>query len=148
MARLPRSALPDGFFHVWTRGVAASVAFPDDDDRSTLMRLLRATVARFRWELYAACVLSTHYHLVLDAPVNALSRGMHQLNWRYARYFNERYETFGHVFAERFKARALLDETRLFDTCTYVLLNPVKARLCDRVEEWPWSYSRYGLDAS
>ncbi len=148
MPRIPRSALPDGFFHVWTRGVAASVAFPEDADRTRLMRLLHAAVARHRWELHAACVLSTHYHLVLDAPVSALSRGMHQLNWRYARYFNEKYERFVHVFAERFKARALLDETRVFDTCTYVLLNPVKALLCDRVEEWPWSYSRYGLDVS
>jgi REP element-mobilizing transposase RayT len=135
-------------FHVWTRGVAAGVAFPEDDDRTRLMRLLRVTVARNRWELYAACVLSTHYHLIVDAPVKALSRGMHQLNWRYARYFNERYEVFGHVFAERFKTRALLDETRVFDACTYVLLNPVKARLCDRVEQWPWSYSRYGLESS
>jgi putative transposase len=148
MPRLPRSALPDGFFHIWCRGVAALVAFPDGDDRTELMRLLRASVRRYRWELYAACVLSTHYHLVVDAAVKALSQGMHQLNWRYALYYNERYETFGHVFAERFKTRALLDETRVFDTCTYVLLNPVKARLCDRVEDWPWSYSRYGLHAS
>jgi REP element-mobilizing transposase RayT len=140
--------LPDGFFHVWTRGVAASVAFPEDDDRTRLMRLLRRAAARHRWELFAACVLSTHYHLVVDASVADLSRGMHQLNWRYARYFNEKYESFGHVFAERFKTRALLDETRVFDTCTYVLLNPVKARLCERVEEWPWSYSRYGLESS
>ena len=148
MGRLPRSTLPDGFFHVWSRGVAASVAFPDADDRTKLMRLrlLRRAAAHHRWELFTACVLSTHYHLVVDASVADLSRGMHQLNWRYARYFNKRYETFGHVFAERFKARALLDETRVFDTCTYVL-NPVKARLCDRVEEWPWSYSSFGLQA-
>lgn len=145
VARLPRSVLPDGFFHVWARGVAASVAFPDGDDRTKLMRLLDASVSRYRWELYAACVLSTHYHLVVDAPVKALSQGMHRLNWHYARYYNEKYEAFGHVFADRFETRVLLDETRVFDTCTYVLLNPVKARLCDRVEDWPWSYSRYGL---
>jgi len=92
--------------------------------------------------------MSTHYHLVVDTSVKALSAGMHHLNWRYARYFNERYDSFGHVFAERFKTRALVDETRIYDTCTYVLLNPVKARLCQRSEEWPWSYSRYGLDVT
>ena len=148
MPRLPRSALPDGFFHVWSRGVAAAVAFPADEDRTEFMRLLHVTAHRFRWELYAACVLSTHYHLVVDTSRRALSLGMHQLNWRYARYYNERYESFGHVFAERFSARALPDETRVFDTCAYVLLNPVKAWLCERVEQWRWSYSRYGLDAT
>ena len=103
---------------------------------------------RYGWELYAACVLSTHYHLVVDAQVEALSDGMLRLNWRYALYYNQRYDTFGHVFSERFKARALLDESRVYDTCAYVLLNPVKARLCDRVEEWPWSFSRFGLHAT
>src|SRR2546423_7530045 len=142
MSRLPRSALPDGFFHVWCRGVAASVAFRDGDDRTELLRLLGRSVRRYGWELHAACGLSTHYHLVVDAPVGALSQGMHQLNWRYALYHNERYETFGHVFAGRFKALAIEDESRVFDTCAYVLLNPVKARLCERSEEWPWSYSR------
>jgi putative transposase len=148
MPRLPRSALPDGFFHVWSRGVASTVALPDGDDRTELFRLLGLTVRHHGWELYAACALSTHYHLVVYARVQALSEGMHQLNWRYALYFNERYESFGHVFAERFKTRALPDEARVYDTCAYVLLNPVKARLCDRVEQWPWSYSRYGLYAT
>jgi putative transposase len=148
MGRIRRCDLPNGFFHVWCRGVAADVAFPTADDRTRMFRLIGRCSRRFRWELYAACVMSTHYHLVLEARVELLSRGMHQLNWRYARGFNERHGTFGHVFAERFKCRVLEDETRIFDTCTYVLLNPVKARICERVEDWPWSYSRYGLHAS
>jgi REP-associated tyrosine transposase len=115
-------------FHVYCRGVAASVAFPSDDDRTELFRLLGRCERRYRWELHAACVLSTHYHLVLVARVTGLSKGVHQLNWRYARYFNRRYGQFGHVFAERFQTRALEGEDRVFDTCAYVLLNPVKAK--------------------
>ena len=148
MSRVPRSSLSDGFFHVYCRGVAASVVFPSGDDRTEFFGLLGRCGRRYRWELHAACVLSTHYHLVLEARVAALSNDVHQLNWRYARYFNERYGRFGHVFAERFQARALEGEERVFDTCAYVLLNPVKARLCERVEEWPWSYSCYGLAAT
>jgi putative transposase len=148
MGRIPRSALPDGFFHLYCRGVAAGVAFPSAEDRKEFFRLLGRSARRQRWQLHAACVLSTHYHLVLEARVAALSEGVHQLNWRYARYFNERYERFGHVFAERFQARVLDGEERVFETCAYVLLNPVKARLCERVEDWPWSYSRYGLSAN
>jgi putative transposase len=145
MGRVPRSSLPDGFFHLYCRGVAGIVAFPDGDDRTEFLRLLRRSRSRFRWELYAVCVLSTHYHLVLEARVEELSKGVHQLNWRYACYFNRRYGRFGHVFAERFQTRAMENEERVFETCAYVLLNPVQARLCERVEDWPWSYSRYGL---
>jgi putative transposase len=148
MARVRRSDLPDGFFHVYCRGVAADVVFPTADDRTEFFRLIGRCDGRHRWQLWTACVMSTHYHLVVDTSVERLSRGMHQLNWRYARSFNRRHGTFGHVFAERFRCKVLEDETRIFDTCTYVLLNPVKARLCERVEDWPWSYSRYGLHAS
>jgi REP element-mobilizing transposase RayT len=148
VARIRRTDLPDGYFHVWCRGVAADTVFPAAEDRTEFFQLIGRCARRFRWELYAACVMSTHYHLVLDADVDSLSRGMHQLNWRYATSFNRRHGTFGHVFAERFTVRVLEDESRIFDTCTYVLLNPVKARLCARVEDWPWSYSRYGLRAS
>jgi putative transposase len=147
MGRLPRGALPDGYFHL-CRGVATTVAFPDGADRTEFFRLLGRCARRHGWQLHAACVLSTHYHLVLHARVVALSEGVHELNWRYARYFNTRYTRFGHVFAERFQTRAIDGEERVFETCAYVLLNPVKARLCDRVEDWPWSYSCYGLTAS
>lgn len=146
--RVRRTELPDGSFHVWCRGVASDVAFPTGEDRTDFFRLIGRCGRRFHWELYAACVMSTHYHLVLDTDVASLSRGMHQLNWHYARSFNRRYGKFGHVFAGRFLTRVLTDESRIFDTCAYVLLNPVKARLCERVEDWPWSYSRYGLVAT
>jgi putative transposase len=148
MGRVRRSDLPDGFFHVYCRGIAADVVFPTADDRTEFFRLIGRCARRHRWHLWTACVMSTHYHLVVDTTVERLSRGMHQLNWRYARGFNRRHGTFGHVFAERFNCRVLEDETRIYDTCSYVLLNPVKARLCERVEDWPWSYSRYGLHAS
>src|SRR5712691_7766383 len=72
MSRVPRSSLPDGFFHVYCRGVAASVAFPTGDDRTEFFRLLRVCGRRYRWALHAVCVLSTHYQFVLEARVEAL----------------------------------------------------------------------------
>ena len=92
--------------------------------------------------------MSTHYHLVVHAKVWQLSEGMKHANWRYALDFNRRYGKFGHVFAERFRSKVIESEERVFETCAYVLLDPVKAGLCDRVEDWPWSYSRYGLYAT
>jgi len=52
------------------------------------------------------------------------------------------------LFAGRYSARSIENEQYLYEACSYVLLNPVKARLCDRVEEWPWSYSRFEPETS
>src|SRR4051794_36290383 len=99
VARLPRSALPDGFFHVYARGVAATVApFPGDDDKSAMFDLL----PRLRTRgviVHAACVMSTHYHGIFEARQTKLSAAMHWLNWSYARAYNAAYELHGHVFS-------------------------------------------------
>jgi REP element-mobilizing transposase RayT len=148
VARILRSTLPDGYFHVSARGVYGAHVFRSSSDRRLFLRLLRSCETRHRWICHAFCLMTTHYHLVIETEHAALSAGMQRLNSRYAAAFNLRHGRFGHVFAERFSARAIDDEAYLHDACSYVVLNPVKAGLCDRVEDWPWSYSRFGLDAS
>lgn len=149
MARVPRTSLPDGFFHVFSRGIAsAEPLFRDDDDRDTFFDLVWRTADRDGWTCHAICVLGSHYHLVLETRRVSLSSGLRRLNWLYAMHFNVKHGGFGHVFAKRFSSRAIEGEQYLYDACTYVLLNPVKAGLCDRIDEWPWSYSSHGLHAS
>lgn len=144
MPRTPRSALPDGFFHVFSRGIASPAPlFRDDDDRRTFLDLVRCTARRHDWTCHAICLLSTHYHLVLASRREDLSRGLARLNSLYAQYANARNGTLGHVFAGRFGARVIESEAYLYDACAYVLQNPVRAGLCDREEEWPWSYSSF-----
>ena len=87
--------------------------------------------------------MTTHYHLVLHSTRADLSRGVQRLNGRYAQEFNERHVRFGHLFADRFTSRAIETERYLYEACRYVVENPVRARLCDSVADWPWSHSRY-----
>ncbi len=150
MARAPRSNLPAyGCFHVYARAVAAAeLLYLDDDDRRAFVRLLWRAIHRHDWTCHAFCLMGTHYHLVIESQRESLSSGMHRLNWLYAAGFNERHARFGHVFAGRFSTRAIESEDYLFDACTYVLLNPIRAGLCDRAEDWPWSFSRYGRELS
>jgi REP element-mobilizing transposase RayT len=145
MGRAPRTSLPDGYFHVYARGARGRELFCDDEDRAVFLRLLAREEPRQHWLCHAFTLLSTHYHLVLETTRKSLSAGAHRLNGRYARHFNGRHGLFGHVFSDRFSARSIEREEHLFDACEYVILNPVKAGLCERVEEWPWSYSRFGL---
>lgn len=147
MGRLPRNSLPDGIFHVYSRGVAGGPVFMDDADRSSFLELLALCEQHEGWTCHAFTLLSTHYHLVIETARDNLSAGLHRLNGRYAWNFNRRHKRFGHVFAERFSVRLIESEAYLYDACAYVLVNPVRAGLCDRVEDWPWSYSRYAPDA-
>ncbi|CAN5818668.1 transposase [soil metagenome] len=149
MTRVSRTSLPDGHFHVYSRAVAAAgLLFQDDDDRAHFVRLLWRAASRHEWTCHAFCLMGTHYHLVLESRAAHLSAGLHRLHWLYARSFNQKHGLFGHVFAGRFSTRVIESEDYLFDACTYVLLNPIRAGLCNRAEDWPWSFSRYGLDLS
>jgi putative transposase len=149
VTRVPRSSLPDGFFHVSARGVDRTVPlFCDASDRTAFLEIVRRADDRHEWTCHALCVMRTHYHLVVESTREQLSSGLQFLNCGYATYFNRRHGRFGHVFAGRFSARAIESEEYLREACAYVLLNPVKAGLCERADDWPWSYSRYGLHAA
>ena len=145
VGRILRTSLRDGYFHVYSRGVGGMRVFMDDADRRTFLSIARTSIERHRWTCFAFVLLSTHYHAVLESTRANLSAGLHHLNGSYARYFNDRHKRFGHLFAERFSARVIEDEQYLYDACAYVVANPVAAGLCERAEEWPWSYSRFGL---
>jgi putative transposase len=144
MARLPRCLLPDGVFHVTTRGVGDSPIYCDDDDRLLFVDLLHATCERHGWECHAYCLMTTHYHLLVGSTREALSLGLHSLNGVYAQRFNKRYRRKGHLFGDRFWASVVEGDHHLPAACRYILLNPVRAGLCDLPEQWRWSGSPYG----
>jgi REP element-mobilizing transposase RayT len=146
MARPLRRDLPDGHFHVVARGVDGCRVYRDDDDRRAFLGLLGATLTRTRLEAHALCLMGTHYHLVVEGLVTELSRLLHRVNGTYAQAFNERHRRFGHLFADRFSARAIGSEEHLAEACRYVVLNPVRAGLVETPADWPWTHSRYGLD--
>jgi hypothetical protein len=71
--RIPRSQLQDGFFHATARAIRGARLFENDLDRIDFMQLLRATIRRYDWRSYAHCLMSTHYHLVLQVSREQLS---------------------------------------------------------------------------
>jgi putative transposase len=145
MARIVRSTLPDGYFHVYARSVEEARLFKDAQDRRTFLGFLASATRQFRWQLEAICLMTSHYHLVVESTRALLSAGMHWLNGYYAQTFNLRHGRRGHLFGDRFGARAIQEEDYLRAACDYVLLNPVRAGLCDHAAQWPWSGSRSGF---
>jgi putative transposase len=144
MARSPRSLLPDGVFHVTTHGVDDSPIFCDDKDRWFFVRLLRTACEHHQLDCHAWCLMTTHYHVLVGATREKLSAGLHRLNGVYAQRFNRRHGRKGHLFGDRFWASVVEGDHHFPAACRYILLNPVRAGLCDLPEEWRWSGSPYG----
>jgi REP element-mobilizing transposase RayT len=137
--RRPRSALGDGIFHVTARGTNRAAIFFDDSDRRTFMTLLGRVVHTCEWTCHAFCLMTNHYHLITETTFVRLSSGMHALNGRYARYFNERHNRDGHLFKGRYGAYLIESEEHLAAARECILANPVRAGLCAGVADWPWS---------
>jgi len=124
---------------VTARGVAGSSLFRDDFDRGAFCDLLARTGRRFEWRCDAYCLMTTHFHLVVVSRRASLSAGMHWLSGLHAQRFNRRHDRKGHLFENRFSARVLHDEEHWENACRYVFDNPVKAGLCEKAADWPWS---------
>ncbi len=140
MPRRPRRHLPDGVFHIASRGVAGSLIFTDDDDRHRFSLLLDQVSELWAWRPIAWCLMGTHYHLVVQSRREQMSHAVHRLNCLYAMYFNRRHDRRGHLFENRFSSWVIGDEEHLRNTIEYVLENPVAAGLCVDARDWPWSW--------
>jgi REP-associated tyrosine transposase len=144
MPRRPRNALPEsGIFHITARGAGRIAIYRDDEDRSLFVLLLKRVIRRFAWTCHVYCLMTNHYHLVIEAERGAMSSGMHHLNGIHAQAFNRRHGRDGHLFASRFSAYSIESEGYLEATCRYVLNNPVRAGLCADPSDWRWSEPRY-----
>ncbi len=142
MSRPLRIEFAGALYHVTLRGNGRKPIFRNDQDRLSFLEVLHKVNQRCHWFCHAYCLMTNHYHLIIETPEGNLSRGMRQLNGVYTMYFNRRHRTVGHVFQGRYKAILVEKESYLLEVCRYVVLNPVRAGLVERPEGWSWSSYR------
>lgn len=126
-------------FHAWANGVANSFIFRDSVDRDVMLKLLREEMRLSNWTCLSYVVMSSHYHLMLRLTQETLSTGFQRLNRRYATYHNKRYGQRGHCFEQRFQTSLLETADDELEVARYLALNPTRAAMCRRPEDWPWS---------
>jgi putative transposase len=142
MARPPRMQICDGTYHVTSRGNSRRKIFIDESDQIRFLTLFGLVVQLRRWTCHGYCLMPSHYHLLFTTKEADLARGMQRLNSTYAQSFNKRYADVGHVFQGRYYSVLVETERHMVELCRYIALNPVRAGLCDRAEDWPWSSYR------
>lgn len=139
MARPLRVQAPGAHYHVGARGNDGKAVFVSDEDRRRFLALLGHVVDRYGWRLYAYCLMDNHYHLALSTPEPNLGVGMGRLNQLYVQWFNHRHDRTGHLFARRYWSTVLESDAHMVAVIRYIATNPVRAGLCERPRDWPWS---------
>jgi len=139
MARPLRIEYEGAVYHVTSRGNAREDIYLCDEDREMFLEVLAYVVEQFDWACHAYCLMTNHYHLMIETPKANLSRGMRLLNGMYTQRFNRKYKRVGHVFQGRFKSIIVDKEAYLLTLSRYIVRNPVAAHMVKHVEDWPWS---------
>jgi putative transposase len=142
VGRHPRLQIAGGFYHVTSRGNAGASIFADDLDRRAFLDRLGRSVSRFDWTCFAYCLMGNHFHLAIETPEANIAQGMHALNRWYAQRFNWRHDRTGHLFGAPYHTELIERESHFLEVSRYVVRNPVRAKLCRRPEDWPWSSYR------
>ncbi len=142
MARPLRLEFAGALYHVTSRGDRQEDIYDDDDDRQVFLSVMASVCESCNWICHAYCLMSNHYHLLVETPDANLSRGMRQLNGVYTQTFNRRHGRVGHVFQGRYKAILVDRENYLLELSRYIALNPVRAGMVASAKDWPWSSYR------
>ena len=144
MPRQIRIEYPGAIYHLMSRGDRREAIVLDDGDRELWLKTLGQACAKCGWHVHAYCLMTNHFHLVVETPSANLVAGMKWFLGTYTMRFNARHGLRGHLFAGRYKS-LLIDETDdqyLRVVCDYVHLNPARAGLVgssEGLERYPWS---------
>jgi putative transposase len=145
MARLARIVVPGTPHHVTQRGNRREAIFFPEGDHEIYLDLLAEQTAKASVAVWAYCLMPNHVHLILTPEhADGLGRAVGETHRRYTNFINARGRWTGHLFQSRF-ASVVLDDRHLVRAVRYVSLNPVRAKLVKRPEEWRWSSVRAHL---
>jgi len=146
MPRVARVLADNEVYHVLNRGNGRSEVFHKAEDFAAFVALIGEAKERYPVKVLAYCLMSNHFHLLLQPAKGAeLSKWMQWLMTSHVRRYHRHHGTSGHVWQGRFKSFRVKQDDHLLTAIRYVEGNPVRAGMVASAREWPWSSHRENL---
>ncbi|MEA2020061.1 MAG: transposase [Campylobacterota bacterium] len=137
MARMER-VTELGFYHIINRGVEQRDIFLSLEDYDAFLDLLVEMTDRFNIILHSFCLMTNHYHLVLQTHEKNISEAIQFINVNYSKYFNKKYKRVGHLWQGRFKSYYLYDDLHCWSVIKYCERNPIKANMVQEIGDYKY----------
>ena len=137
--RKPRVHVRGGIYHVMLRGNNGQKIFYEDQDKWILMSFIQKSLFKCDAIAHAYCLMPNHIHLVIQVNDISISNFMQYLECRYVKYFNQKYQRYGHLFQGRFKSILVNVDDYFLVLIRYIHQNPLRANLISSIDEFWWS---------
>ncbi|MCQ2496160.1 MAG: transposase [Lachnospiraceae bacterium] len=135
---------PGACYHVMSRGVRGGKIFQDENDYRLFLEIIRMYQEKYGFIIHSYCLMTNHFHLQIETNNVALGTIMERILKAYANNFNIKYHYEGHVFQGRYKGIIIEDSIYFLETGRYIHLNPVKAKMVMKPENYEYSsYQSY-----
>ena len=149
MPRQARKRSESGIYHVMLRGINRQQIFEDAEDCHKFLTILTEYKAQCGYSIYAYCLMGNHIHLLLKEGTESLEQVFKRVCGKFVYWYNAKYQRTGHLFQDRFKSEPVDTEAYLQTVIRYIHQNPVKAKLCRRISDYPYSsYREYFGDST
>lgn len=144
MPRGPRISFENAFFHVYNRGINRQKIFLEEDDYIKFLKRLEELKTKncYDHSIYTYILMPNHFHLLIQAKKDSVSKIMTSLLTSYSMYFNRKYRRVGTLFQNRFKSKLCDKDSYFLGASRYIHLNPIKDGLVKDLSDYPWTSYR------
>lgn len=130
---------PGAIYHITDRGNHRNNIFRDSEDSNVYFIILKEALEKYSAALCCYCMMTNHVHLVIQTGDEKISSVMKRVNEFYTRYFNNKYNLVGHLFQGRYYWSIIDNDRYMLDVSRYIHLNPVRAKIVQRPEDYELS---------
>lgn len=149
MPRQARKKSESGIYHIMLRGINRQQIFEDAEDCNKFLAILAEYKEQCAYSVYAYCLMGNHIHLLLKEGAESLEQVFKRVCGKFVYWYNAKYQRTGHLFQDRFKSEPVDSQEYLQTVIRYIHQNPVKAKLCRHVSDYPYSsYRAYFGDST
>lgn len=139
MPRQARKKSESGIYHVMLRGINQQQIFEEDEDYVKFLQIVEDYQAISKYKVYAYCLMGNHIHLLIREEKEPLEQIFKRIGSKYVYWYNVKYQRKGHLFQDRFKSETVDNETYFLTVIRYIHQNPVKAGICEKIDDYKYS---------